>query len=360
MRSRTETERGLKIGTHLLEVDALSIFMIAISISILAGGLLTSDESIYRVSIIYLSICIAGISLASVSGGFKVDNVLSKVEFLAVMKYSLLAVIGIFIVQAIVFGVSEPSTATSFVSLMLIFAGATSEEVFFRGGIFNVQSALYPNLSFMVLPPLFISLLFNNVIFAIYHYSKMMYLFGRVSVPYLLAIFFSGFVITVAGVITRKLATCIIAHSVFNMIAMYSGKVSILAIGTPEGVISAFYYTIFIAFVSSLYRYLYEHKRKDFLRTQKGFVFLLVLGATTFPIAVLVSPWLGAILVSVLLFQIFSKIEMFVKKRNHKKEEPVFPYYPKEKVISIITTKLGGEVNAQKEEGEEIIQEAGS
>lgn len=356
---RSRTERGLKVGTHFLEIDALSIFMIAISISILAGGLLTSDESIYRVSIIYLSICVAGISLASVSGGFKLDNVLSKVEFLTVMRYSLFAVVGIFIVQAIVFGVSKPSTTVSFISLMLIFAGATSEEVFFRGGIFNVQSALYPNLSFMTLPPLFISLLFNNVIFTIYHYSKMMYLFGEVNVPYLLAIFFSGLIITMAGVITQKLATCIIAHAVFNMMAMYSGKASVLAIGTPEGVISAFYYTIFIAFVSSLYRYLYEHKRKDFLKTQRGFVFLLVLGATSFPIAILVSPWLGAILVSVLLFQIFSKIEMFMKKRNYKKEEPIFPYYPKEEVINVITTKLGGEANAQKEEeGKEIIQEA--
>jgi membrane protease YdiL (CAAX protease family) len=213
---RTERRKEIAtLKTPYIEFDIVAILLATFSICLFAGGLLSSDQTYVNYSMFYLMFTIAGISLASLIG-INVDRTLDRRELMMVLEYGIIGSMLIVIVQTAIFRTGMMGNIAT-LQIMGVIGGACAEELFFRGGLYNIQTAVYGE-KFM-----FWTLISNNIVFTAFHFAKMKVLFNSINWIYLSAIFVSGIIITMAGVLSKKLSACMMTHMIFNILATMMG-----------------------------------------------------------------------------------------------------------------------------------------
>ena len=202
----------LQLKMPYIEFDIVAILLATFSICLFAGGLLSENQAYVNYSLFYLLFTVAGISLASMVG-IRLDRTLERKELLMILQYGILGAMLIVIIQSAILRAGSLAT----LQIAGIIGGACAEELFFRGGLYNIQTAVFGE------KYLFWTLISNNLVFTIFHFTKMKMLLGGISIVYLSAIFVSGIVITMVGILSKKLSACMMTHIVFNLMASMMG-----------------------------------------------------------------------------------------------------------------------------------------
>jgi membrane protease YdiL (CAAX protease family) len=197
-----------EIKMKFARFSSTSFTMIVIAGLSLLYLLLVSPPDYKDVSIFYLLMLTFGIATMSI----KPEYVVGKGMYIS---YALLGVVLIILIQNAI-GLAQLQVLQ--IVPIFTFAGATAEEVCFRGGLLKLQTQN------IVAKPIYLLIIcvINAMIFALFHTYVMNILYKGWNITYLLAIWGSGVVLCYLAIITRGLEAPIMAHTIFNIIAYIS------------------------------------------------------------------------------------------------------------------------------------------
>lgn len=197
-------------STYIYITD-VTLMLVLVSVSVmLFYGIIGEFRCWY-----YLLMTAIGLSVVGMRGGFVTVVGTTREAVRTWLEYGLLAAGVIVFLNWLIFVFSPSYQVSAASDVFLILAFATAEEIFFRGALFNLQLAMGPPTPGYQM----FSIVVNSIIFSFFHYwvSASMFLVLRWMAH--VWIFIGGCILCFLVLVTRRLESAILAHTIVNILA---------------------------------------------------------------------------------------------------------------------------------------------